>query len=99
MKDKRLSLLLLGSSILLLLVSFGLLCAWGYYYFYDKKPAAAHRDQVVNDSTAWVNNTRDSLNHVYNNTITSLNNPIDSIWNKPEDQTASLDSKLSEYYK
>jgi hypothetical protein len=99
MKDKRLSLLLLGSSILLLLVSFGLLCAWGYYYFYEKKPVNAKIEAPVTDSLAMVNSTRDSLSYVYNSTISGLNNPVDSIWNNPDHQAANLDSKLSEYYK
>jgi len=98
MRDtKSLSLLLLSS--VLFLLSIILLCTWGYQYYHqiqeDKSKAADIKSAppVVPDST------RDSLLKIYQTTISTLDNRLDTAWYYADSLKGNLDINLKEFYR
>lgn len=105
MRDSRSSLLLIVS-LLLFLMSFVILCTWGYNTYYrpreDKNSAAV----LIKDSAAIskatreiANATRDSLQQIYAATIRNLDKRFDSTLNYADTLKGSLNIKLAEFFK
>jgi hypothetical protein len=88
MNYKRLSSLLVATLVVLLLISFGLICTWVYFYFGNHTEAAKEAPLDKN--------RRDSLQRAYAATMNDLHTPLDSIWNNP-DTVAMLDTKIIEF--
>jgi len=99
MRDAK-SLLLLLVSLLLVLVSFGLLWTWGYR-FYNKNDeiTKAPVKIVVVDSNAIANRVRDSLQTVYAETLQSLDSQYKSTLSNSDSLKTQLDIKLDEFYR
>src|SRR5258705_12639923 len=97
MRDTK-SLLLLLVSLLLILVSFGLLWTW-VYRFYNKNDVAKVDTRSVMDSVAIANNMRDSLQNVYNTTLHELDVQLDSTLANTDSLKNELDIKLGEFYR
>jgi len=96
MNYKKLSSLLVASLVVLLVITFVMICTWFYFYFRSETREAAHTK--TNKELPLNQNRRDSLERVYTATVNDLNTPIDSVWNRP-DTLASLDNKLVEFYR
>ena len=98
MRDSK-SLLLLLVSLLLVLVSFGLLWTWGYRFYNKNDAAKVETRSVVLDSVAIANNIRDSLQNVYNTTLRELDIQLDSTLANTDSLKHELDIKLGEFYR
>jgi hypothetical protein len=93
MKDTK-SLLLLILSLLLIVVSLALLWTWGYNYGREKyKPPI-----VTHDTFSAGLLSEDSLNDLYNQAVSNLNN-LDSALTKADSLKLDITDKLSEFYK
>jgi len=93
MKDTK-SLLLLILSLLLIVVSLALLWTWGYNYGREKyKPPI-----VTHDTFSAGLLSEDSLNDLYNQAVSNLNN-LDSALTKADSLKLDITGKLSEFYK
>ena len=95
MRDKKISILLFVS-FLLLLTSFLILCTWVYnYYSSEKKVVAssAKTDPVKSEIT------RDSLLNIYTRTIQNLESQLGSTYTKSDSIESRLSIKLDEYYR
>ena len=98
MRDTR-SLLLLLVSLLLVLVSFGLLWTWGYrFYIKNEQPQTEIRPPTL-DSVAIANQVRDSLQQVYSITLKDLDLQLDSTLSNTDSLKNVLDIKLTEFYR
>jgi len=95
--------LLLIVSLLLFLLSFILLCTWGYnaYYKDGKRPAVLIKDTAaINKTTREIASaTRDSLQKIYAATIKDLDKRLDSSLSYADTLKGSLNAKLEEFYK
>lgn len=105
MRDSKSSLLLLVS-LILFLMSFIILCTWGYNTYYKskeekRKPLLALNDSTIiaNATKAIANATRDSLQRIYAATIKELDSKLDSTWNYADSLKGPLDVKLNEFFK
>lgn len=105
MRDSKSSLLLLVS-LILFLMSFIILCTWGYNTYYKskedkRKPLLALNDSAIiaNATKAIANATRDSLQRIYAATIKELDSKLDSTWNYADSLKGPLDEKLNEFFK
>jgi len=98
MRDTK-SLLLLLVSLLLVLVSFGLLWTWGYRFYNKNDVAKVDSRSVTLDSVAIANNIRDSLQNVYNTTLHELDVQLDSTLANTDSLKNELDIKLGEFYR
>ncbi|MEO7307486.1 MAG: hypothetical protein ABIR78_01165 [Ferruginibacter sp.] len=98
MRDSK-SLLLLLVSLLLVLVSFGLLWTWGYRFYNKNDVAKVETRTVTLDSAAIANNIRDSLQNEYNATLHDLDVQLDSTLANTDSLKNELDIKLSEFYR
>jgi hypothetical protein len=98
MRDTK-SLLLLLVSLLLVLVSFGLLWTWGYRFYNKNELAKIETRAVALDSAAIANNIRDSLQNVYNTTLHELDVQLDSTLANTDSLKNQLDIKLGEFYR
>ncbi len=105
MRDSKSSFLLLVS-LILFLMSFIILCTWGYNTYYKSKegkrrPVVAMNDSVIiaNATRAIANATRDSLQRIYAATIKDLDSKLDSTWNYADSLKGPLDVKLNEFFK
>lgn len=93
MKDTK-SLLLLILSFLLIIVSLALLWTWGYNYGREKsKPPIVNHDTFSAGLLS-----EDSLNELYNQAVSNLNN-LDSALTKADSLKMDITGKLSEFYK
>jgi hypothetical protein len=93
MKDTK-SLLLLILSLLLIVVSLALLWTWGYNYGREKyKPPIVNHDTF---SAGFL--SEDSLNELYNQAVSNLNN-LDSALTKADSLKLDITGKLNEFYK
>ncbi|MEO6489909.1 MAG: hypothetical protein ABIO04_08235 [Ferruginibacter sp.] len=101
MRENRSSLLLLVS-LLLFLMSFVILCTWGYNTYYknkdDKKLLRTDSAAISKATREIANATRDSLQYVFAATINSLGNKIDSSLHYADSLKAPLDAKLTEFF-
>jgi hypothetical protein len=97
MQDNRSSLLVVLSSILLvlLLVLSGI---WGYNYYSTKNSLTTTTTPPPKQQTA-VETTKDSLQKIYSQTISSLDNTLDSTWSNADSLKGNLDIRLGEFYK
>ena len=98
--------LLLIVSLLLFLMSFVILCTWGYNAYYKEKDAKNGKATLIKDTAAIgkatreiANATRDSLQKVYAATIQNLDRRFDSTLNYADTLKGSLNVKLAEFYK
>ena len=98
MRDSR-SLLLLLVSLLLVLVSFGLLWTWGYRVYIKNEQPKTELQQPSLDSAAIANRVRDSLQHVYSATLKDLDLQLDSTLTNTDSLKSVLDIKLNEFYR
>ncbi|MES1197931.1 MAG: hypothetical protein ABUL41_01485 [Chitinophagaceae bacterium] len=86
-------------SLLLLLLSAGLVTTW-IYHLYDKTMYSKRRTEVyIKDSIAVADGVRDSLQKIYSYTINNLDSRLDSTLNNADSLKGQLDSKLGEIYK
>ncbi len=95
MRDKKISILLFVS-FLLLLTSFLILCTWVYNYYWDNKSKNA---QLVKTAPQRLEVTRDSLLKIYTATIQSLESQLGNTYVKSDSIESGLSIKLDEYYK
>ncbi len=105
MRDSKSSLLLLVS-LILFLMSFIILCTWGYNTYYKSKEAKRRPALAIDDSAtiakatrAIANATRDSLQKIYTATIKDLDSKLDSTWKYGDSLKGPLDIKLDEFFK
>jgi TolA-binding protein len=105
MRDSKSSLLLLVS-LILFLMSFIILCTWGYNTYYRTKEEKHKAGIRLDDSTtiakatsAIANATRDSLQRIYMATIKELDSKLDSTYNYADSLKGPLDLKLDEFFK
>ncbi len=105
MRDSKSSLLLL-ISLILFLMSFIILCTWGYNTYYKKKEENRKPVLTLNDSTiisnatkAIATATRDSLQKVYAATVKELDSKLDSTWDYADSLKGPLDEKLNDFFK
>lgn len=99
MRDTK-SLLLLLVSLMLVLVSFGLLWTWGYrFYNKDDQPKTEVTKPAALDSAAVANAVKDSLQKVYTATLQDLDSQLDSTLINTDSLKNELDFKLNEFYR
>ncbi len=98
MRDSR-SLLLLLVSLLLVLVSFGLIWTWGYRFYLNNDAPKPVATIVTTDSASVANNIRDSLQKIYNETLKELDNQLDSTLITSDSLKYELEIKLTEFYR
>ena len=83
-------------SLLLLLLSAGLLSTW-IYHLYDKTMYSQRRTEVyIKDSTAVAEGIRDSLFKIYNSTITDLDSRLDSSVTSSDSLKSELTLRVGE---
>ena len=97
MRDTK-SLLLLLVSLLLVIVSFGLLWTWGYR-FYKNEEIKAEAKIVAVDSLAIAGKITDSLQKAYTTTLHELDMQLDSTLSNTDSLKSELDIKLGEFYR
>jgi len=86
-------------SVLLVLLSVGLISTW-VYHLYDKTIYSNRRTEVyIKDSTAVADAIRDSLQKIYSLTISNLDIRLDSTKTNADSLKGQLDTKLDEIYK
>jgi hypothetical protein len=82
----------------LLFLSLGILFGLGFRFYFKSDTEKALT--ISAKETAVITNTvRDSLQNIYRNTITALDNRLDSIWNNTDTLTGNLQLRLNEFYK
>ena len=83
-------------SLLLLLLSFGLVGTW-VYHLYDKTKYSKQRTEIyIKDSIAVAEGIQDSLHKLYSSTITNLDAELDSTKSNAGQLKGELGNKLSE---
>ena len=98
MRDtKSLSLLLLSS--VLFLLSIVLLCTWGYQYYHQIQEDKTKIQATKNTQPAVPDGTRDSLLKIYQVTMQSLDNRLDTAWYYADSLKGNLDINLKEFYR
>ncbi len=103
MRDSKSSVLLLVS-LILFLMSFVILCTWGYNAYYKSKEQKHVKSNLKEDSaaiakatSAIANATRDSLQNIYAATIRNFDSKLDSTSNYTDSIRKPLDEKLGEF--
>jgi len=98
MRDtKSLSLLLLSS--VLFLLSIVLLCTWGYQYYHQIQEDKTKIQATKNAQPTVPDGTRDSLLKIYQVTMQSLDNRLDTAWYYADSLKGNLDINLKEFYR
>lgn len=100
MSYRKLSALLIGSLVFLLVVSLVLICTWFYFFFRDK-------DQENNSTAAFLakdsifrsTQKRDSLQKLYKTSLGMVDTSFEALNQMPDSLKADFDSRLSEFYK
>jgi myosin heavy subunit len=83
-------------SLLLVLLSFGLVATW-VYHFYDKSSYSRQKTEVATrDSSAIANEVRDSLQKIYSATISSMDLRLDSSRSTSDSLHTKLVTKVNE---
>ena len=83
-------------SLLLILLSFGLVGTW-VYHLYDKTKYSKQRTEIyIKDSIAVAEGIQDSLHKLYSSTITNLDAELDSTKSSAGQLKGGLGNKLSE---
>ena len=86
-------------SLLLVLLSFGLVGTW-IYHLYDKTKYSKQRTEIfIKDSIAVAEGVQDSLHKLYSSTITNLDAELDSTKSNAGQLKGELGNKLSEIYR
>ena len=86
-------------SVLLILLSAGLISTW-VYHLYDKTIySKRHTEVYIKDSTAVADAVRDSLQKIYSLTINNLDIRLDSTKGNADSLKNQLNTKLGEIYK
>lgn len=105
MRETRSSLLLIVS-LLLFLMSFVILCTWGYNEYYRAKDSGKMTRVVKGDSATIAkaardaaNATRDSLQKIFFATIQNLDKRFDSTFNFADSLQIPLNQRLTEFFK
>jgi hypothetical protein len=81
-------------SLLLVLLSTGLVCTW-VYHLYDKTIYSKRRTEVyIKDSIAVAEGIRDSLQKIYTGAITELDTKLDSTLTRKDSLQSELGTKL-----
>jgi predicted nuclease with TOPRIM domain len=81
-------------SLLLVLLSTGLICTW-IYHLYDKTVYSKRRTEVyIKDSIAVAEGIRDSLQKIYTGTINDLDTKLDSTITRKDSLQSELGEKL-----
>ncbi len=99
MQDNRSSLLVILTSILLvlLLVLSGI---WGYNYYSTKNNITATTNLNATPVLQTpIQTAKDSVQKMYSDAISSLDNTLDSTWNNADSLKGNLDIRLGEFYK
>ena len=96
MRDRKISILLLVS-FLLLLASFLILCTWVYNYYTKDKAIVKSTKSIIPPLQSEV--TRDSLLRIYTATIQSLESKFGSTYSKSDSLESRLSLKLDGYYR
>lgn len=105
MKDNRSSSLLLLVSLLLFLMSFVILCTWGYNAYYrrhdEKRTVTLEKDTaaIARTTRDIANATRDSLRKIYDLTILNLSRHFDSSMRFSDSVALPLSKKLDEFFR
>ncbi|MGC4103846.1 hypothetical protein [Ferruginibacter sp.] len=98
MRDtKSLSLLLLSS--VLFLLSIILLCTWGYQYYHQIQDDKTKTQAAKTVAPTIPDGTRDSLLKIYQVTLSSLDNRLDTAWYYADSLKGNLDINLKEFYR
>ena len=85
-----------STTILLILLSFGLVGTW-VYHLYDKTKYSKQRTEIyIKDSIAVAEGIQDSLHKLYSSTITNLDAELDSTKSNAGQLKGELGNKLSE---
>ncbi len=95
MRDKKIS-ILLSVSFLLLLASFLILCTWVYHYYTSDKVISKTKNTPVSIRSEV---TRDSLLKIYTTTIQSMENQLGTTYSMSDSLEFKLGIKLDEYYR
>ncbi|HEX5651640.1 MAG TPA: hypothetical protein VFX58_01115, partial [Chitinophagaceae bacterium] len=83
-------------SLLLLLLSAGLISTW-VYHLYDKTMYSQRRTEIyIKDSAAVADGIRDSLHKIYSTTIYQLDNQLDSTASSTDSLKTELNTRLSQ---
>ncbi len=98
MRDSR-SLLLLLVSLLLVLVSFGLMWTWGFRVYVKNDEPKQTTQKLTIDSAAIANRIRDSIQNEYKITLKDLDVQLDSTIFQSDSLKNELDIKLQEFYR
>lgn len=99
MKDTK-TLLFLSILLLFLLVSFVLLCTWGYYKFYYKNQVDKPKTQLVAKIPIAIDDDyRDSLQKIYTATINNISTSLDTTLKNADSLQFHSDLKPAEFYK
>lgn len=97
LKESRISFLLLFS-LSLLLLAFIILFAWGFIYYRNAaETVKAQPTIVVKDSSAIAASIRDSLQKIYSNTWSQLNQQLDAANNNADSLQGNIDQKYQEF--
>ncbi|HEX2607855.1 MAG TPA: hypothetical protein VHK91_10765, partial [Flavisolibacter sp.] len=97
MKDKKSSLLLV-SSLILLLISVGLLSAWAYFYFQKKKAPVRQHSQVLTKEAAISQVTRDSLRSDFTAALTNMDTSLKNIRQVSDTSQSNVNGQIRELY-
>ena len=98
MRDTKSSLLLI-LSLTLFVLSFALLCTWGYNTYSKKQDNRPHTEIIIKGNPDDAKATRDSLQKLYQATLSNMYTRFDSTANNADSLTNNLDLKLAEFYK
>ncbi len=98
MRDSKSSLLLI-LSLTLFVLSFALLCTWGYNFYSKKQDNKPHTEIIIKGNSDDTKATRDSLQKIYQATLSNMYNRFDSTWTDADSVKNNLDVKLAEFYK
>lgn len=105
MKDNKASSLLLLVSLVLFLMSFVILCTWGYNAYYrpkhEKRTVTLEKDTaaIARTTRDIANATRDSLRKIYDLTILNLSRHFDSSLRFSDSVAIPLSKKLDDFFK
>lgn len=98
MRDRKISLLLLASFVLLL-ASFLVLCTWGYNFYTKVEKANAKNIPAIAPAISNDVKQRDSLINLYTQTIQRFDEKLSGTWTNADSLEKDLQFKLDEYYR
>jgi hypothetical protein len=100
MSYRKLSALLIGSLVFLLVVSLVLICTWFYFFFRDKDTENSSAAQLsTKDSILRSAQKNDSLQKLYTAGMGRVDTSLEALNQMPDSLKADFDSRLNEFYK